>query len=117
MRAHSLKREKKWKREADETVSDDRFHYPPELLSQLVDAILLLCKSKRDTLLFFRGAGMSPTMMDEVQKVFDADRNAINKFEIARRLLTRMNEFGDRALAIRRELLRRVVEFEDFTRC
>jgi energy-converting hydrogenase A subunit M len=28
-----------------------------------------------------------------------------------------LNELGDRTLAIRRELLRRVVEFEDFTRC
>ena len=98
-------------------MSDDRFHYPPELLSQLIDTIPLLCKSKKDTLLFFRGAGMTPTMMAEVEETFDADRSAINKYEIARRLLTRLNELGDRTLAIRRELLRRVVEFEDFTRC
>ncbi len=98
-------------------MSDDRYHYPPELLSQLVDTIPLLCKSKKDTLLFFRGAGMTPTMMEVVQKDFDTDRDGINKYEIARRLLTQLNELGDRALAIRRELLRRVVEFEDFTRC
>jgi hypothetical protein len=98
-------------------MSDDRFHYPPELLSQLVDTIPLLCKSKKDTLLFFRGAGMTPTMTAEVEEIVDTDRSAITKFEIARRLLTRLNELGDRTLAIRRELLRRVVEFEDFTRC
>ena len=60
---------------------------------------------------------MTPTMMAEVEQAFDTDRGAINKYEIARRLITRLNELGDRALAIRRELLRRVVEFEDFTRC
>lgn len=98
-------------------MQDDRFHYPPELLSQLVDVIPLLCKSKKDTLLFFRGAGMTPTMMIEVEEAFAADRNALNKFEIARRLLIRLNELGDGALAARRELVRRVVEFEDFTRC
>lgn len=98
-------------------MTDDRFHYPPELLSQLVDTIPLLCKSKKDLLLFFRGAGMTPSMMAEVEEIVDADRSALHKFEIARRLLTRLNELGDRALGIRRELLRRVVEFEDFTRC
>ena len=98
-------------------LGDDRFHYPPELLFQLVDTIPLLCRSKRDTLLFFRSAGMTPSMMFEVQEAFDADRNVFNKFEISRRLLTRLNELGDAALTIRRELLRRVVEFEDFTRC
>jgi len=98
-------------------MNDDRFHYPPELMSQLVDTIPLLCKSKKDTLLFFRGADMTPTMMAEVQETFDTDRSAINKYEIARRLITRLNELGDRTLTVRRELLRRVVEFEDFTRC
>lgn len=98
-------------------MQDDRFHYPPELLSQLVDTIPLLCRSKKDTLLFFRGAGMTPTMMFEVEEAFKEDRAALNKYEIARRLITRLNELGDAALTIRRELLRRVVEFEDFTRC
>lgn len=98
-------------------MNDDRFQYPPELFSQLVDAIPLLCKSKKDTLLFFRGAGMIPSMMQEVEAALKADRAALNKFEIARRLLARLNELGDATLTVRRELLRRVVEFEDFTRC
>src|ERR1700722_850237 len=75
--------------------SDDRFHYPPELLSQLVDTIPLLCKSKKDLLLFFRGAGMTPTMMAEVEEIVDADRGALHKYEIARRLLTRFNGVSD----------------------
>lgn len=93
------------------------FQYPPELFQLLVDTIPLLTKSKKDLLLFFRGAGMTPSMMAEVEDQLAADRNALHKFEIARRLLTVLNAEGDRALLIRRQLLRRVVEFEDFSRC
>ena len=32
---------------------DVAFHYPPDLLEQLVDTISLLCKSKQAVLLFF----------------------------------------------------------------
>lgn len=98
-------------------IEHDTYQYPPELFSLLVDTIPLLCRSKRDVLLFFRGAGMSPSAMFEVEEVVRSDKDALNKFEIARRLLTVLNEAGDPALATRRELLRRVVQFEDFTRC
>lgn len=98
-------------------IEHDTYQYPPELFALLVDTIPLLCRSKRDVLLFFRGAGMTPTAMFEVEDVVRSDKDALNKFEIARRLLTILNEAGDPALATRRELLRRVVQFEDFTRC
>jgi hypothetical protein len=45
------------------------------------------------------------------------DRSSINKYEIARVVLTRLNEQGDRTLAARREVIKRIVEFEDFTSC
>ena len=38
--------------------TDITFHYPPELFSLLVDTIPLLNRSKKDVLLFFRGAGV-----------------------------------------------------------
>jgi len=31
----------------------EAFHYPPEILSLLVDTIPLLCRSKKDVVLFF----------------------------------------------------------------
>ncbi len=34
------------------------YHYSPELLQLLVDTIEVLCRSKRDVILFFRGAGV-----------------------------------------------------------
>ena len=33
----------------------DVYHFPPELFQQLVDALPLLTKSKKDLILFFRG--------------------------------------------------------------
>ena len=33
-------------------------HYPPEILNLLVDTIPLLCRSKNDVLVFFKGAGV-----------------------------------------------------------
>lgn len=93
------------------------FHYPPELFTQLVDTIPLLCRSKKDVVLFFRGAGVPASMTLEVDEKLATDRAGTNKYEMTRTLLTALNEGGDRTLAMRRELLRRVVEFEDFGRC
>lgn len=93
------------------------YQYPPELFSLLVDTIPLLARSKKDVLTFFRGAGMTPTMMIDVEEQLAADRASLNKYDMTRRLLTTLNEAGDRALSARRELLKRVVQFEDFTRC
>jgi len=36
----------------------DSFHYPPEILKLLIDTIPLLCRSKKDVLLFLEGAGV-----------------------------------------------------------
>ena len=46
------------------------------------------------------------------------DRDSVNKFDIVRTMLTRLNEAaGDKALRDRREIVKRVVEFEDFSTC
>ncbi|MBG0785805.1 MAG: restriction endonuclease [Anaerolineaceae bacterium] len=93
------------------------FHYPPELFSLLVDTIPLLCRSKQDVLLFFQGAGVKKEVLNDLWDRIDTDPNNINKYEIARITLTRINELGDATLAERREILRRVTEFEDFSIC
>lgn len=95
----------------------DAYHYPPELFSLLVDTIPLLCRSKKDLITFFRGAGMTPSMTVEVDEQLSTDRASLNKYEMTRQLLTALNEGGDRTLATRRQVLRRVVEYEDFSGC
>src|SRR6266568_5205088 len=93
------------------------YHYPPELLSLLVDTIPLLSRAKKDVVLFFRGAGIDAAILSDLSKRVRDDPQGINKYEIARAVLTRLNEKGERALGERREVLRRVLEFEDFSTC
>ncbi len=95
----------------------DVFHYPPELFSLLVDAISLLCRSKQDVILFLCGAGVVPEDLAEVERSVKADRNSIKKVEIVRNVLTKVNARGDNGLRARREILKRVVEFESFETC
>jgi len=96
---------------------DISFHYPPELLQLLIDAIPKLCKSKRDLLLFFQGAGVSRVTLQPFQQLLLTDKVSFNKYSVAREVLTKLNEQGENSLRTRRELLKRVTEFEDFSVC
>ncbi|HHW4678085.1 MAG TPA: hypothetical protein ACQGQH_01100 [Xylella sp.] len=95
----------------------ERFHYPPEVFSLLVNTIPLLCRSKKDVVLFFKGAGAPQEDYAEVDLLVSTNRNAINKYEIARNVLTKVNARGDSGLAPRREIIKRIVEFEAFSTC
>ena len=55
--------------------------------------------------------------MSGIQSRLSNDPNSINKYEMARTVLTGLNEIGDSAIRERREILKRVVEFEDFSAC
>jgi hypothetical protein len=96
---------------------DISFHYPPELLQMLIDTLPKLCKSKSDLLLFFRGAGVSNMDLAPCQELLRSNKTAFNKYHVSRELLTKLNEQGERSLRVRRELLKRVVEFDDFSVC
>ena len=93
------------------------YHYPPELFQLLVDTIPRLCRSKRDVLLFFRGAGVKESMLRDLERRLADDALSINKFDMVRTLLARLNEAGDAVLGERRALLQRVHDFEDFSTC
>ncbi|MEG3635200.1 restriction endonuclease [Micromonospora palythoicola] len=93
------------------------YHFPPEVFAVLKDVIPLLCRSKLDVLDFFRGAGVAERDLEDLRKRIAGDRNSINKYEIVRQVLTRVNEHGDSGLAARRQIIRRVVEFEDLYTC
>jgi len=93
------------------------FHYPPELFQLLKDTIPLLCRSKKDTILFFRGAGVPSALLTDVSKTVSQDPTSISKFEIAGTILERLNVKKDNYLRELREVVRRVTEFEDFSTC
>jgi len=93
------------------------FHYPPELTQLLIQTIPLLCPSKNDVLLFFKGAGVPEIVSQDLAARVIKDRNSITKYEIVRTILERLNAKGEATLRERREILKRVTEFEDFSTC
>lgn len=93
------------------------FHYPPELLALLHETVPKLCRSKRDLLLFFQGAGLDRGLLAPYERLLQTDKNRFNKYHVARELLTKLNELGERSLRERREVLKRVTEFQDFSVC
>lgn len=98
-------------------ILDGTYQYPPELFALLVETIPLLNRSKQDCLVFFRGAGVAAALMQDLQARVSTDRTGITKYEIVRTVLERLNERGDKTLGQRRELLKRVTEFDEFSVC
>lgn len=95
----------------------DIFHYPPDLFDLIVDCIPLLNKSKKGVITFFKGAGVQDDILQDLSKRVQFDRENINKYEITRTVLTRINVKSDKYLRERRELLKRITEFEAFSNC
>ena len=96
---------------------NNTFHYPPELMNLLIDTIPLLNRKKSDVFLFFQGAGVPTKLMQPLLQQWQQDKNSINKFEITQQILTKLNEKDETYLRERREVLKRVVEFESFSSC
>jgi hypothetical protein len=96
---------------------DITFHFPPELFNLLVDTIPLLNRSKKDVVTFFRGAGIGTDATADIDDRIQRSPAEINKYEIVRLILERLNARGEPALRERREVLRRVVEFSNFDAC
>lgn len=95
----------------------DEYHYPPDLLELLVEALARLNKSKKGVVTFLRGAGVDEADLDDVAEIVRKSPASINKFEIARQALVKVNARGDSGLRPRREIIKRVVEFEDYSSC
>jgi len=98
-------------------MDEQTYHYPPDLLNLLVDAVALLVKSKPDVVVFFRGAGVPESMLRPWAEKIRQDRENVRKTDITKDVLCQLNELGDRALRTRREVIKRVVEWEDFSSC
>ena len=121
-RSRSEVETRSWRDRVFDTIMTDRevyevFHYPPELFNLLVDVIPLLNRSKIDVLLFFRGAGVPGSLVKDLHDRLSQDRQSVRKYEITRTVLERLNSRGDAAIRERREIVRRVVQFENFEIC
>jgi restriction system protein len=96
---------------------DITYHYPPDLFQLLIDAIPKLCRTKKNVLEFFTGAGVSREILGDLTRRVYEDRDSISKAEIVQTVLARLNQRGEAALRERREILKRIVEWEDFSTC
>jgi hypothetical protein len=96
---------------------DISFHYPPELLNLLNETLPKLCRSKKDLLLFFQGAGVGRDLLAPYDSLLRKNKDGFNKYPVTRELLAKLNELGERSLRARREILKRVTEFHDFSVC
>lgn len=96
---------------------DISFHYPPELLALLIDTVPKLCKSKKDLLLFFQGAGVPKNIVAPHETLLKTNKDGFNKYHVTREVLTELNAQGEKTLGLRREILKRVTQFEDFSVC
>lgn len=74
---------------------DQVFHYPPELLTLLTDAISSVVRSKTDVIKFFQGAGVPPGILNPWSDRVRENRQGVYKSEIAREVLCKLNELGD----------------------
>ena len=93
------------------------YHYPPELFELLVETIPRLFRGKQSVLSFFWGSGVDRTLTADIEKQLVSDRDSIYKTEIARTVLMRLNEAGDKAIRERREIVKRICEFDAFSTC
>jgi restriction system protein len=96
---------------------DISYHYPPELLELLCDAVPVLFRSKQGVIDFFVGAGVPRTHLADWNLKLKQEKENVKKHEMARSVLCRLNDAGEAALAPRREVLKRIAEFEDFSSC
>lgn len=96
---------------------DQTYHYPPELLEMLTDVIPCLFKSKQGVIDFFQGAGTPTAFLAGWRSRVRTEKDSVKKHEIARDVLRRLNEGGDQTPAQRREVIKRVSEFDDFSSC
>lgn len=95
----------------------EAYHYPHDLLTLLVDTIPLLCRGKKQVVLFLRSAGVDEADLREMDEIVRKNPDSINKYEIVRNILAKVNARGDNGLRARREIVKRVVEFESFETC
>lgn len=95
----------------------DAFHYPPQVFDLLVETVARLNRGKKGVVLFLRGAGVAEEDLAEVDRLVSQNPASINKFEIVRNVLTKVNGRGDAGLRQRREIIKRVVEFENYETC
>ncbi len=97
---------------------NNAYHYQPDVFAALAESIPLICRSKKDVLTFFRGTGLNHARIEELERVLLEDRDQIKKHLVTKELLELSNrDDSNDGLRIRREIVKRVVQFNNFESC
>lgn len=96
---------------------NDVYHYPPDLFDLVVQTIPLLNRSKKSVLTFFNGAGVNASLYNDLAIKVNTNSESISKYDICRTILERINQNNEKYLRERREILKRITEFEAFSTC
>src|SRR5688572_25118887 len=70
-------------------TGDPAFHFPPDVLAAVKDAIPLVTRSKRDVLLFFEGCGVDGAILKPIRDQLAGD-STISKHRIAEDVLVEL---------------------------
>ena len=65
-------------------TADITFHYPPELFNLLVDTVPRCIRSKKHVLLFFRGAGVSGDLIDDLAERLETAPSEVKQIRSGR---------------------------------
>jgi restriction system protein len=95
---------------------EDSYHYPTELLALLQECVPLLCRGKMDVFQFFRAAGVSRDLYSDWESRWRQNPDSVGKYPVVRDVLNKLNERKtDEALRQRREIIKRVTAWENFS--
>ena len=100
-----------------QSALDISYHYPPELLELLCDAVPALFRSKQGVIDFFVGAGVPNKFLGDWKIKLKQDKDSVKKHEIARSVLCRLNDAGEPALGTPPRGHKANIEFDDFSSC
>lgn len=96
----------------------EAYPFRPDVYIAVVQAVPLICKSKRDVVTFFRGTGMRHKHLDVLAKQVASDPDSLKKHHMTDELLEIANrDASDAGLKVRREILKRIVDFNNFESC
>lgn len=96
-------------------MNADEYHFSPELLDLLTNAIWQLVRSKPKLLDFFHGSGVSAETLKPYRQQLELSKDSFKMPIVTRRVLEDINSDGDAQLGARRRIIQRVVEWEDYS--
>jgi hypothetical protein len=95
---------------------ENSYHFPTELLALLQKCIPLLCPAKRDVFQFFRAGGLDRDLYSDWERQWQNDPNSVGKYPVVHDILNKLNQRKtDDALRQRREIIKRVTTWENFS--